>query len=174
MNGLAAAFAIVVASGPAFAQAKAGASLCHTPEIILFTCRIETKTVSICGPHEKLAENEPGSNQAGAVFRYGRQGRVEVEAGDLHRAFKGWAGGGETQVYADTPTHRHLIFDRMVRTGFDREGHSLQRMTRGLLVLNKNQTALSRRCTSPIGGEPPAFDQRQIEALVPVGGYVPH
>jgi hypothetical protein len=166
--------ALAAHSDTAFAQARPAESLCHAPEAVLFTCRVEAKTVSICGRQQEQGEGKAGADQAGAVYRYGRQGRVEVEAIDLHRAFEGWAGGGETQVYADTPTHRYVVYDRMVRTGFDREEHSLSRMTQGLLVRSGNRTVLSGRCTHPVGAEPPAFDQRRIEAPLPEGEYVPH
>ena len=147
-------------------QARLAGSLCRAPEAVLFTCQLGAKTVSICGQQDR--------GPAEAVYRYGRPGRVELEATDLHRAFEGWAGGGETQVYAVTPTHRYVVYDRMVRTGFDREGHNLSQMTQGLLVQSGGQTVSSRRCAQPVGVEPPAFDQRGIEALLPEGKYVPH
>ena len=77
-------------------------------------------------------------------------------------------------MYADTPMHRYIVYDRMVRTGFDKEGHSLSQMTQGLLVRSGGRTISSRHCTYPVGAEPPAFDQRQIENLLPQGKYVPH
>jgi hypothetical protein len=39
-------------SGAAPAKAKPPASLCRAPEPVLFTCRLGTKTVSICGREE--------------------------------------------------------------------------------------------------------------------------
>ena len=166
--------ALTVHSGLVLAQARPAASLCHAPEAVLFTCQVEVKTVSICGRQQEQGQGKAGADQAGAVYRYGRQGRVELETTDLHRALEGWAGGGETQVYADTPTHRYIVYDRMVRTGFDREGHNLSLMTQGLLVRSGGRTVLSRQCKQPMGAEPPAFNQRRIEALVPQGKYIPH
>lgn len=100
------------------ARAKPPASLCRTPEPVLFTCHLAAKLVSVCG-----------TERGGAVYCYGRPGRLEIETTDLHRAFEGWSGGGETQAYADTPTHRYVVFDRMVRIGIDDEGHNIPRMT---------------------------------------------
>lgn len=152
--------------GTAPAQTRpAAASLCRAPEAVLFTCRVGARTVSICGRTKE---------QGGAVYRYGRPGRLEAEAADLHRAFEGWSGGGETQAYADTLTHRYVVFDRMVRTGFDDEGHNIPRMTQGLLVQSGGRTLSKRECAQPLGREPPAFDQRLLETLVPEGDYVPH
>lgn len=155
-----------LAAHPGAAVAESGLvkSLCRAPEAVLFTCGIRTRTVSVCG-----------QEQGGAVYRFGRPGRrVELEVPDLHRAQTGWWGSGETQVYADTPTHRYVIYDRMVRTGYDDEGHYLSKMTEGLMVRSKGRTLSNQDCTQPIGLMPPAFDQRLLETLVPEGKYVDH
>ena len=115
-----------------------------------------------------------GQEQGGAVYRFGHLGRVEIEVPGLHFAQHTFWGGGETQVYADTPTHQYIVYDRMVRTGFDDEGHHLSKMTEGLVVQSGGRTVLNRDCAQPLGREPPAFDQRLLEMLVPEGDYVPH
>jgi len=108
MKGVALAAGLIAAlaayPGAAPARPKPDGFLCRAPEAVLFTCDIGTKTVSICGQEK----------QSGAVYRFGRPGRVELEATDLHHAHDGWWGGGETQVYADTPTHRYIVHDQMV------------------------------------------------------------
>ena len=147
----------------ASAQLRPAKSLCRAPEPVLFTCDVGTKTVSICG-----------QEQGGAAYRFGRPNRIELEATNLHRAHEGWSGGGETQVYANTQTHLDIVYDRMVRTGFDDEGHYLSKMTEGLVVQSGGRTVLNRECTQPLGREPPAFDQRLLETLVPEGEYVDH
>ena len=116
--------------GAAPAQPRLAESLCRPPESVLFTCRVGTKTVSICGQQER----------GGAVYRYGRLSHIELEISDLRRAHTGWPGGGETQVYADTPTYRYVVYDRMVRTGFDDEGHNRSEMTEGLMVQSGGRT----------------------------------
>ncbi len=153
----------VLAAVPAPAWAKSPTSLCRAPEPVLFTCDVGTKMVSICG-----------QEQGGAAYRFGRASRIELEATDLHRAHEGWSGGGETQAYADTPTHRYVVFDRMVRTGIDNEGHNIPRMTQGLLVQSGGRTLSRQDCAQPVGFLPPAFDQRLLETLVPEGEYVDH
>ena len=162
---LATALVVALAGRQSAGSAQPGLakSLCRTPEPVLFTCDVGSKTVSICG-----------GEQGGAAYRFGRPGRVELEVPDVHRAFEGWSGGGETQVYADTPTHRYVVYDRMVRTGFDDEGHNIPRMTQGLLVQSGGRTLSRRECAQPLGREPPAFDQRRLEMLVPEGDYVSH
>lgn len=149
--------------GAAPAQSRLVKSLCRAPEAVLFTCMFRTKTVSICG-------QEKGE----AIYRNGRPGHVELEATNLRRAHDGWWGGGETQVYADTLTHRYVVYDRMVRTGYDDEGHYRSKMTEGLMVQSEGRTLSNHDCAQPLGFSPPVFDQRRLEALVPEGEYVPH
>ena len=147
------------------AQLRLAGSLCRAPEVVLFTCDMGTKTVSICG-----------REQGGAAYRFGRPGRVELEASDLHLADRGWSGGGETQVYADTPTHRYIVYNRMIRTAFGPDGLHDSRITSGLLVQRGGRTVWSRECGmskifDPFAGR---FDQRLIEKLLPEGDYVDH
>ncbi len=153
------AIGLAMAASVTMAHADPAGSLCRAPETVLFTCRIGAKTVSICG-----------GTAAGATYRYGRAGRVESELTGLHRASVGYAGGGETQVYADTPTHRFVVYDRMVGIGRDPEGHTQSTMTQGLRVQRGAHMLSDRHCTDPL---PPAFDQRGIEALIPPGDPVP-
>ncbi len=117
-----------------------------------------------------------GGEHGGAAYRYGRPSRVELEVKDLHLAYKGWSGGGETQVYADTPTHRYIVYDRMVRTGFGADGHHDAKTTTGLLVLRDGQKVLGRECALPktFDEQTAVFDQRLTEKLVPAGDYVDH
>ena len=153
----------VLAAVPASAWAKSPTSLCRVPEPVLFTCAVGAKTVPICG-----------KEQGGAAYRFGHPNRIELEATNLHRAHEGWSGGGETQVYADTPTHRYIVYDRLVRTGFDDEGHNISRMTEGLVAQSGGRTVLNQECAQRLGREPPAFDQRLLETLVPEGEYLDH
>jgi len=150
--------AVAARPGGAPAQPSPARSLCRAPEAVLSTCDIGTKTVSICG-----------QEQGGAVYRFGRPGRVELEATDLHLAYKSWSGGGETQVYADTSTHRYIVYNQIVRTGFDDEGHHDPKETSGLVVQSGGRTVSSRECAAL-----PATFERLTETLVPAGDYVPH
>ncbi len=139
------------------ASSRAAGALCQAPEAVLVTCATDAGTASICG-----------RGKGGAVYRFGRPGHVEIEIADLHRASHGYSGGGETQVYADTATHRYLIYDRIVRTGFGADGHLDPQETSGLLVQSGGHTVSSRSCAEP------AASSRLIETLVPEGTYVPH
>lgn len=140
------------------AQPRPARSLCRTAEPVLFTSDVGAKTVSICG-----------QEQGEAAYRFGRSGRVELEVTDLHRAHEGWSGGGETQVYADTPTHRYIVYNQMVRTAFGLDGLHDSKITSGLVLQSKGRTVSSRECAAL----PATFD-RLTETLVPEGDYVPH
>ncbi len=154
-----------VHSRAAPAQPKAAKSLCEVSETILFTCQVKTKTVSICG-----------QGQGRAIYRFGRPGRVELKATDLHLASQGFSGGGETQVYADTPTHRYIVYYMMVRTGFGADGHNDPKEMTGLVVQSEGQTISSRECALPKTYDPlsEVLDQQRIQVFVPAGDYVPH
>ena len=109
-----------------------------------------------------------GRGQDGPVYRFGRPGHVELEATGLHRAATGFSGGGETQVYADTPTNRYIVYDRLVRTAFGADGHADPQETSGLVVQSAGRTVESLRCTAPA-----TFDGLTGQ-LVPEGAYVEH
>ena len=153
-------------SGAVSARAKPPASLCRAPEPVLFTCHVGIKLASICG-----------QEQGGAAYRYGQPGHVELEITNLHRGHKYESGGGETQVYADTPTHRYLVYDRMVRTGFVADGLHYPREDIGLLVQSEGRTVWRRQCALPRSYDPhtpeASFDPL-IEKLIPEGEYVDH
>ncbi len=157
--------AVATYPSAALAQPKPAGSLCRAPEPVLFTCAVGAKTVSVCG-----------QEQGGAVYRFGRPGRVEIEAADLHFAQHAFWGGGETQVYADTPTHRYIVYDRIVRTGFGPDGHHDPKETVGLLVQSGGRIVSSQQCALPksFDERTAVFDQRLTEKLVPESEYVPH
>jgi hypothetical protein len=137
-------------------------SLCRVPEMALFSCKIGIKVVSICD------QPQGDQAQAGAVYRFGRPGHVELEVTGLHYAQQGFAGGGETQVYADTPTHRYIVFDEIVRTNFGPDGHHDPQADSGLFVQSGGKIVSSHPCTEAL-----TFSQL-AEKLIPAGDYVPH
>jgi|1186.fasta_scaffold32153_1 hypothetical protein len=160
-KGLALAAGLLAALAPAHqgtasAQPRPAEALCQGSEVVLFTCGVGTKVVSICG-----------QGQGRTVYRFGRPDRVELEATDLYFAEQAFSGGGETQVYANTPTHRYIVYDRVVRTSFDDGRHDPQAES-GLVVQSGGQTVLSRRCASSA-----TFD-RLTRTMVPAGDYTPH
>jgi hypothetical protein len=157
-------FLTALTATPAVAQLNRADSLCRPSEAVLFTCKVGTKVVSICGQEQSQEQG-----QSGAIYRFGRPGHVELEVDDLHRAHDGWSGGGETQVYADTPTHRYIVYDRMGRIGVDNEGHNIPKFTSGLLVQSRGRMVSSQECALP-----GAFDQALLRKLTSEGDYVDH
>lgn len=148
-------------------RAKLPASLCRAPEPMLFTCHVGAKLVSICG-----------QEQGGAAYRYGQPDHIELEATDLHRGHEMQSGGGETQLYADTPTHRYVVYDRITRTGFGADGHNDLREENGLLAQSNGRTIWRRQCTLPRTYDSRAIPDGRfdplIERLIPEGEYVDH
>jgi len=71
-------------------------------------------------------------------------------------------------VYADTPTHRYIVYNQMVRTGFGADGHHDPKETSGLVVRSKGRTVSSRECSAL-----PATFEQLTKTLVPAGDYVP-
>ena len=143
-------------------RSKAPTSLCRMPETTFFTCKISTKVVSICGqPRGEHA-------QGGAVYRFGRPGHIEPEVTDLHHAEQGYSGGGDAEVYADTSTHRYVVYDTIVRTGFGPSGHSDPQEVFGLLVQSGGKTVFNRTCTQPVDLD------SWVGTLMPKGDYVDH
>ncbi len=143
-------------------SSRAPASLCRVPETMLFTCGIGTKAVSICGQ----ARN--GQSPGAAVYRFGRPGHVELEVASLHHAERGYSGGGDAEVYADTPTHRTVVYDTIVRTGFGPDGHFDPQEVFGLLVQRGGKTVSNRTCAGATDLDP------RVGTLMPKGDYVDH
>ena len=56
-------------SGAALAQLRPVKNLCRAPELVLFSCHVGVKLVSICG-----------REQSGGAYRYGQPGHVELAA----------------------------------------------------------------------------------------------
>ena len=142
-------------------------SLCHVPETALFGCKIGTRVMSICAqPEGEQARGEQA--QGGAVYRFGRPGHIELGAIGLHYAEHGFAGGGETQVYADTLTHRTVVSDGIMRTAFGADGRHDPQAYSGLFVQRGGKIVSSYFCTEALTFSPLA------EKLLPTGDYVPH
>lgn len=138
------------------AAPRANASLCEPRETVLAHCAIGTRQVSIC------------ARGATATYRYGRPGRVELTASDLHWASTGYSGGGELQITARNADHSYTLFDRIVRTGFGADGLNYPKEDSGLVVRRGKKTLSARSCT-PV--QPIAAEVRQ---LLPEGELVDH
>ena len=134
---LGAAIAMLVAS-PALCR-PAVASLCRADEPRLFACPIGRKLVSICG------------KGAGAVYRFGRKGRVEMEAYGPTVSQRGYAGGGEAQVAFLHQGYTYAVYDSTVRTRFTPDGRHDAAISQGLLVVKGGRVLSDRPCG--LGGD---------------------
>jgi hypothetical protein len=158
------AYMILLVAGMTAAQARVvpaelrlARSLCGTLEETLFTCDVGTKVVSICGRAD-----------SGSDFRFGRPGRVELQIPRLTLANRAFSGGGEAQVYADTSTHRYIVYERTVRTSFGNDRHHDPQSEAGLVIQSRGQTISNRQCASP------ATFSQSARARIPLGDYAPH
>lgn len=106
----------------------------------MFACPIGSKLVSICG------------RAGGAVYRFGRPARVELEAGGLRFAERAFSGGGETQVSFEREGSRYIVYDRLVRTAFGGDGRHDAQASAGVLVRKAGKTILDAQCVGSSGG----------------------
>ena len=72
------------------------------------------------------------------------------------------------QAYADTLTHRYIVFEAIVRTAFGSNGHHDSQTVSGLLVQRDGTIVSTRKCTEPMTFSPLA------ETLLPTGDYMLH
>lgn len=129
-------------------------SLCTRGETRLFSCLVGGKLVSICARPD------------GAIYRYGRPGRVEMRSGDLRFARRGYSGGGEQQIWFASGDYRYVIYDRLVRTSFGADGRHDPQASAGLLIQRAGRTVSDRQCR---GGMAAGVDK-----VVPRGSFVEH
>lgn len=163
IRGLFAAMAIAAISAPTpmvgKPKAMASTSLCTPGEAVLFSCPIGNKLVSVCG-------QSPGRS----IYRFGRPGRIELQATNLRRASTGFSGGGEGQIYFERKSYRYILFDKTVRTGFGPDGRHDPQFSSGLLVMRSGRLVSSGSC----GGSGEAIGSAAVADYMPEGDYVPH
>ena len=135
----------ILAAALAFAASPRGPthpppSLCRARERVTFTCPVRGRVLSICGR---------GSQ---AVYRYGRPGRVEVEAGSPTFVLEGFSGGGETQVTFHRADVGYLVYQSTVRTAFGPGGNAPE-FSEGVVVRRGGKTLADHPCTGPSAGD---------------------
>jgi hypothetical protein len=142
--------------------AKAGrnvASLCMPNEVIVASCPIRRKLVSVCG------------RNGIATYRFGRPGRLEVSANAMHHTHQMFSGGGESQIVVTAGVYQYVLYDNSIRTGFGRDGHNDPAFKSGLMVL-RNGRRLANMVCAPRGGE--IIDTDSAPRFMPAGDYVWH
>jgi hypothetical protein len=146
-------------SKPTAPASRHMATLCAANELVLASCSIRTKLVSVCGRNRK------------ATYRFGRPWRIELKTKNLHYAHQVFAGGGESQVVAISGAYRYVIYDRSIRSGIDIEGHSPLQFTSGLMV-QRNGRYLANMICSPMNAD--IIDTSSVPNFMPKGEYIWH
>lgn len=116
-------------------------SLCQAAEPVTYTCKVKSRTMSICG------------RDGAAFYRFGRPGRVEVEAGRPTCAQTGFSGGGETQVAFHAGDVSYLVYQLSVRTNYESSGRYDTRFSNGVLVRKGDRKLADIACTSEPTGD---------------------
>ncbi len=123
-------------------------TLCRAGELFVFACRLEGGAmVAVCA----------GRSRAGgsyAQYRHGRPDNVDlsypaqIDSGPatLAYAFRGYSGGGESQIRFRNRGVEYLLYSAMERTGFGSDGHNDPAFEGGLLVRQGNRTISRRSC----------------------------
>jgi hypothetical protein len=132
-------------------------SLCSVDEEVLFSCVLAGKFASVCG-------QSPGQ----AVYRFGRPGRTELQAGGLRRASVMFSGGGESQIHFGRSGYRYVLFDRTMRSDFGRGGRNSPEFSSGLVVLGNGRLLKSMGCDGTVVTSP------NIAAYMREGDYIAH
>ncbi len=139
------------------AQPRGTGTFCAADETVIFSCPLGAKRVSICG----------SGNQA--TYRYGAPGKVELTTRDLRLVERGFSGGGETQISAANNGYSYIVYDKTIRTSFNKAGQNIPDSQSGLLVRHNGQMLLSKRC------ENDAPISSRASAYIPAGGlFVDH
>lgn len=137
----------------------ATSSLCMKQEFVIATCPVGRKIASVCGPR-----------RGHAIYRFGRPGRIELESQGLRHSNKGYAGGGETQVYFTRGAYTYFLFDNMTRTGFGLEGQHDAVLTSGLVLQHKGRFRRLSRCP----GMDPVIMSGKVRDYMPEGPFIEH
>ena len=147
------------AAGSAAQATRNVASLCATDEVVIASCPIRRKLVSVCGRNHR------------ATYRFGRPGRIELSANVMHHAQQMFSGGGESQIVVAAGGYEYVLYDRAIRTGFGRNGHNDTVFISGLMVL-RNGRHLGNTVCDPMDGD--IIDTNSAPDFMPKGGYVWH
>lgn len=135
--------ALVLCAIPAAAQA-ATSTHCLPEELVIFSCSVGKKVVSIC------ASDTLGPASGTAQYRFGALGKVELKipAQPQHPTTFSRLGVMRGPAWADT--HIRVANGEYAYTVYEGEGKGWQRS--GVLVTKKDQTLANLSCVSPRQG----------------------
>lgn len=144
------------AAPPAY---DAPGSLCARGEVVIFSCGVGRKMVSVCGGRTPAPH---------AQYRFGAPGDIELAfpgpgQSGLTYAREMYSGGGALQIRFSNAGYDYAVYSRTVRTGFGRDGHNNPRFSDGVMVRRNGRLIANRACTT----EPRA--DAQPEEFMPEG-----
>ncbi|AOL95333.1 hypothetical protein BG023_112421 [Porphyrobacter sp. LM 6] len=119
-------------------QKRIHQAACKPDETPIFTCTFaDGKRVAVCGAGEWLG-----------YYRFGgATPELELSGGKYANAM--YSGGGEDQIAFDNGDTRYIVFSRMVRTGWDDEGHNVPAISDGVVIERAGKFAAIRLCHDP-------------------------
>ena len=123
-----------LAAGLANEEKRPQVTLCAPNEVVLASCLIRRKLVSVCGLNRR------------ATYRFGSPGRIELTATALHHASQMFAGGGESQVVVTRGNYRYVIYDRATRLDSDRAGRRPLQFASGIMILRNGRHLSDTKC----------------------------
>ena len=119
-------------------QQRIHAAACKADETPIFTCKLSGgKRVAVCGAGEWQGH-----------YRYGGD-TPELELDGGQYGYTMYSGGGEGQIAFDNGDTRYIVFSRMVRTGWDDEGHNLPAISDGVVVERGGKFLDIKLCDDP-------------------------
>lgn len=130
---------------------------CPDARAAAFSCRIDSRVLTICGLGGK------------AVLRVGKRSRMVVQARGARYASRMYSGGGEAQVIFASRASRFVVYDRTLRTSFAEDGANDAQAMTGMFVQKAGRTV------SKLGCDPESLTGTLMPAgVVPAGQFVAH
>ena len=135
------------------------ANLCETDEVVLASCPIRRRIVSVCERDHR------------AIYRFGRAGRVELSANVMYLAHQMYSGGGESQIVVTRGAYQYVLYDRTIRTGFGGDGRNDPTFSSGLMVLKNGLHLANLVCATR---SKDMIDANSATRFMPAGALVLH
>ncbi len=116
--------------------------MCRSSETTLFSCTFEKTVISVCrqGGRPIARMKKPGA--AGTVSR------------NLSFASEGYSGGGQSQISFGSAARKIIVYDKLIRTGFDASGQNDAELSTGAMVVQNGKVVSHQQCrqATRIGG----------------------
>jgi hypothetical protein len=155
-------------------------TLCRAGELFIFACSLGREMVAVCGGRSP-------SGRGYAQYRHGVPGNLDLVypgaldagPGSLSSAFRGYSGGGESQIRFVNDGVEYVVYSRMTRTGFGPDGNNNNDFEGGLFVRRGTRMISNRRCVASADPQPDVnngadatVDLSTAERYMPEGAFV--